>query len=145
MSPKPWYANGLRFECTGCGNCCKNHGDYTFVYLAERDIEAIRGFLGLEREAFLEEYCEVVDGWVTLQMGEEACRFLDEKNRCTIYPVRPKQCATWPFWQENLDKAVWDGPVKECCPGIDDGPVTPAAEVERIAAETEAWYEEDDE
>ena len=80
---------------------------------------------------------------MTLHMGEEACAFLDEANRCRIYPVRPKQCATWPFWEENLERSNWEGPVKACCPGIDTGPLVPAAEVERIAAETEAWYEED--
>ena len=62
MTPKPWYGKGLRFECTSCGNCCRNHGDYTFVYLAEADIEAISGHLDLDREAFLERYCEEVDG-----------------------------------------------------------------------------------
>lgn len=143
MAPKPWFANGLRFECTGCGNCCRNHGDYTFVYLAERDIEAMSEHLGLSRARFLDRYCEEVDGWVTLQMGEEACPFLDEANRCGVYEVRPKQCATWPFWEENLEQATWEGPVKDCCPGIGKGPLTSAEEALRIARETEAWYDAD--
>ena len=143
MCPKPWYANGLRFECTQCGNCCRNHGDYNFVYLATADVHAIADYLGLEPNRFVSEYCQVEDGWITLRMDEPACQFLLEDNRCAIYPVRPKQCATWPFWKENLEKKAWDGPVKDCCPGIGQGELTPAAEVERIAAETEAWYDED--
>ena len=139
---KSWYSKGLRFSCTQCGNCCRNHGEYTFVYLAEADIEAIAGFLGLEEERFLEEYCREVDGWVTLRMDAPACPFLEEDARCAIYPVRPKQCATWPFWEENLVRETWEGPVKECCPGIDEGPLYSAAEVERIVRETEEWYEE---
>ena len=56
--------------------------------------------------------------------------------------MRPKQCATWPFWEENLrDEARWKGPVGECCPGIGQGPLFSAEEVERQARETEAWYE----
>lgn len=141
MSPKPWYEKGLRFECTGCGNCCRNHGEYAFVYLAEADIVAIAAHLGLERGVFLERYCQTEDGWVSLRMDRPACPFLSADNRCGIYPVRPKQCAAWPFWHENLERATWEGPVKACCPGIGQGPLRSAAEIERIARENEEWYE----
>ena len=140
MSPKSWYHKGLRFQCTACGNCCRNHGDYAFVYLAEADVAAIAAHLGLERKRFLAEYCRKEDGWITLRMDQPACRFLDAANRCSIYPVRPKQCATWPFWRENLERATWEGPVMECCPGIGTGPLVSADEVERIARENEEWY-----
>lgn len=141
MSSKSWYAKGLRFSCTQCGNCCRNHGDYTYVYLAERDVEAIANHLGLPRRQFLERYCREEDGWVSLRMDAPACPFLLEDNRCGIYPVRPKQCATWPFWEENLERSVWEGAVQECCPGIGRGPLVPADEVERSARETEEWYD----
>ncbi len=142
MAHNIWYHKGLRFSCTQCGNCCRNHGDYAYVYLADRDVEAIARHLGLAREAFLRRYCREEDGWVSLRMDEPACPFLGEDNRCGIYPVRPKQCATWPFWEENLEKAVWQGPVRECCPGLDRGTLYPAEEVRRIARETEAWYDD---
>lgn len=139
--PDRWYAPGLRFACTQCGNCCKTHGSYAFVYLAEADVQAISGYLELDRVTFLERHCREQDGWITLRIDEPACPFLDSANRCTIYPVRPKQCRTWPFWKENLKPGAWQGPVSDCCPGIDDGPLHSADEVDRIAAETEAWYE----
>lgn len=142
MAPNPWYSKGLRFECTQCGNCCRNHGEYAYVYLAEADVEAIAGHLGLGREEFLSTWCEREDGHVVLRMDRPSCPFLDRDGRCRIYPVRPKQCATWPFWRENLDRATWEGPVKDCCPGIGRGPLHPASEVERLAAETETWYGE---
>ena len=82
-----------------------------------------------------------LDGWVTLQMAEEACRFLREDHTCAIYPVRPKQCATWPFWEENLERERWEGPVRERCPGIGQGRLHSAEEIERLARETEEWYE----
>jgi len=142
MSPKSWYSKGLRFECTQCGNCCRNHGDYTYVYLIEKEVERMAHHLGLSQKRFLEDFCTEEEGWVSLRMDAEACPFLQEDNRCGVYEVRPKQCATWPFWDENLKRATWEGPVKKCCPGIGQGPVTPAAEVERIARETEEWYAE---
>jgi Fe-S-cluster containining protein len=132
----------LRFECTQCGNCCRNHGDYAYVYLTEPELKAIPAYLGLTRRQFLARYCTKEDGsWYSLRMDEPACPFLGEDNRCGIYQVRPKQCATWPFWEENLKQRTWEGPVKACCPGIDKGPVYSAEEVERRARETEEWFE----
>jgi Fe-S-cluster containining protein len=141
MELKPWYSNGLRFRCTQCGNCCRNHGEYSFVNLTEVELRAIPQYLGISREDFLRRYCTKAAGslW-TLRMDSPACPFLDSDNRCAIYPVRPKQCATWPFWQENLVRDAWHGSVKECCPGIDCGELHSADEVERIARENEQWY-----
>ena len=141
MTPKPWYREGLRFECTQCGNCCRSHGEYAFVYLAAADLEALAAELGLSQAEFKGRYCREEGGYTVLRMDEPACPFLTPDNRCSVYRARPKQCRTWPFWEENLERAVWEGPVKECCPGIGRGPLTPAAEVERIARETEEWYE----
>jgi len=142
MADKPWYANGLRFQCTACGNCCRNHGEYTHVYLAPKDVSAIARHLGLRPKAFLETYCKAEDGWVLLKMDQPACPFLQADNRCAIYPVRPKQCATWPFWTENLEEKAWKGPVKADCPGLDQGELHSREEIERIARETDEWYEE---
>ena len=142
---KTWYEKGLRFECTQCGNCCKNHGDYEFVYLTEVELKAIPEKLGISRKEFTERYCTKEPGsWWSLRMDAPACPFLGEDNSCGIYEVRPKQCQTWPFWEENLKEDVWKGPVKDCCPGLDSGKLTSAREAERIAAETEAWFEADE-
>ena len=143
MSPKSWYHKGLRFECTQCGNCCRNHGDYAFVYLAAADVEAMSAELKLSTTDFYEQYCKEDGGYTILRMDDPQCPFLQEDNRCTVYKARPKQCRTWPFWEENLKQKAWEGPVKECCPGIGEGELIPASEAKRIADETEAWYEDD--
>ena len=106
-------------------------------------MEAISRELQLSQAAFLKTYCQEEEGWTTLRMDQPACPFLGEDNRCGIYPVRPKQCATWPFWEENLKQEAWEGSIKDCCPGIGKGAVTPAREVKRIARETEEWYAEE--
>src|SRR5262245_11014179 len=142
MTSKPWYDKGLRFTCTRCGNCCRNHGAYTYVYLSAKDVSAIALHLGMPEKAFLEAYCRTEEGWVTLRMDSPACPFLEQGNTCAIYPVRPKQCATWPFWKENLRRSVWEGEVKADCPGIDRGELHSRAEIERTARETEEWYAE---
>jgi len=143
MSPKPWYHKGLRFECQRSGNCCRTHGEYAYVYLAPADVTAIAAHLGLDEPTFLERHTAEDEGYTILRIDDPACPFLGEGNSCRIYPVRPKQCATWPFWQENLDdRARWEGPVKDCCSGIGKGAWFSVEEVERLARETEEWYED---
>jgi hypothetical protein len=112
------------------------------VYLAPPDVSAIARHLGIPKRAFLDAYCQSEDGWVSLRMDSPACPFLEPGNRCAIYPVRPKQCATWPFWEENLQRATWEGEVKTDCPGIGRGELHSREEVERIARENAEWYGE---
>ncbi len=142
MSPKPWYHKGLRFSCQRSGNCCRSHGEYAYVYLTEEDVEAIAAFLELTEEAFRERYCDVDDGYAILKIDAVDCPFLAEGPSCSIYPVRPIQCSSWPFWRDNLDDPErWHGPVAGCCPGVGQGELHSAEEVERIAAEVEEWFE----
>lgn len=141
MSPKPWYHKGLRFECTRCGNCCTSHGDYAYVYLMPPEVEALAAHLHLETQGFLDRYCQRDEGHTILRMDAPACPFLSEARQCSVYEVRPKQCRTWPFWEENLEPENWEGPVRDCCPGIGKGRLYTPEEIERSASETEAWYE----
>jgi Fe-S-cluster containining protein len=130
----------LRFGCTQCGNCCRNHGEYSFVYLTTPEVTAIAEWLGVSRREFLAKYCTREDGAVTIRTDSPACPFLKEDNRCGIYPVRPKQCATWPFWRENLERAVWEEEVSACCPGIGKGELHSVEEIEKTASEDARWY-----
>jgi Fe-S-cluster containining protein len=141
MGRSTFYEDGLRFECTGCAACCRTHDDYAYVYVTTRDIAAISKYLGLEREDFLATYCAVdEDGWTHLAMTPRNCPLLGDDLRCRAYPVRPKQCAAWPFWTENLLPEVWYGPVVECCPGIGRGRRYSARAIRRIARERDRWY-----
>lgn len=145
MKSPPWYADGLRFSCTQCGNCCRNGGEYAYVYLSDGEIEAIAEHIGMPVNAFLETYCDRDGDWVTLSMDEPACPFLDEENRCRIYPVRPVQCRTWPFWSDNLDRETWEKSVTQRCPGIGSGPLYSLEEIEERAREADAWMDEAEE
>lgn len=120
---EPWYASGLRFECRpDCGACCSNHDDYSYVYLDDEDPTRIAAHLGLTREEFLGRYTQTDDGHVVLRMDQPACPFLDGA-RCTIYPVRPRQCRTFPFWPETLRSPTAWRKLRRFCPGIDHGPL----------------------
>lgn len=117
----PWYEDGLNFTCApDCGGCCTDHGEYTFVYLAAKDERAIARFLELDRETFRQRYTTLDEGHRVLRMDSPDCPFLDKK-RCSIYPVRPRQCRTFPFWEENLSSPRTWKKLAKFCPGIDSG------------------------
>ncbi len=141
----PWYADGLRFECSQCGRCCTRSGEHSYVYLRPVEVRETAAFLGLEEDRFRERFCVEDEGWTVLRMDGPACPFLGEDHRCRIYPVRPRQCRTWPFWEENLASPIaWEA-AKEVCPGIGSGPRFEWQEAAEIARGCEEWYLADDE
>lgn len=48
------------------------------------------------------------------------CVFLAEGAHaaCTIYPVRPSRCRTWPYWDELRDDPEALRRAQRICPGI---------------------------
>jgi Fe-S-cluster containining protein len=59
------------------------------------------------------------------------CVFFDRAAGCTIYPVRPRQCRTWPFWECNtLSPENWARTATEC-PGCNHGELIPIEEITR--------------
>ena len=117
----PWYADGLHFECQpDCAACCTNHDDYSYVYLDDGEDRRIAEHLELTLRQFRKTYTTRDDGWIVLKMDQPDCPFLDGA-RCGIYPVRPVQCSTFPFWRENLrSPGAWKR-LREFCPGIGAG------------------------
>lgn len=118
----PWFEDGLQFDCTGCGKCCKVDGD---VWLAPEETETIMTHLGYDQsnnndESYIEEFrkkyirAEVTNGnqsesWVCLKRKEGACIFLDDAGQCSIYDVRPVQCNTYPFWPSIVqNRGAWE-------------------------------------
>lgn len=122
-APQPWYHNGLRFTCTQCGNCCT--GAPGHVWVNAEEVQAIAAYLGLSVDVFEEKYVKRIGTRRTLIDLPEAnwdCVFLHPETRgCTIYPVRPRQCRTWPFWDSNIkSEEAWQATC-ESCPGAGKG------------------------
>lgn len=140
MTDSPWYQEGLRFGCSQCGNCCVNNGDHSYLYVMDEDIVELARFLGKTTEEFRQEFTESEDGWTSVLTKDGACPFLGETGSCTVYPARPVQCRTWPFFIENLDEDRWKNVVSKVCPGAGSGHLYSAEEVEDIAIANERWY-----
>jgi Fe-S-cluster containining protein len=127
---EPWYQDGLRFRCTRCGNCCTGAPGYVWVTadelaaIAEYRNEPVQHVIGL--------YTRVVERGRSLREKINGdCVFYDRKEGCTIYPVRPRQCRTWPFWESNVRTPEAWTQTCEVCPGSGHGALISAEEITR--------------
>ncbi len=113
----PWYKEGLKFHCTGCGKCCT--GAPGFVWLNEEDIERFCQYFKLSREDFLERYTRKVGKKISLLENPKNfdCIFLKDK-KCTAYEGRPAQCRSYPWWASNLKSAKNWHETASVCEGI---------------------------
>jgi Fe-S-cluster containining protein len=128
VTPSPWYAEGLRFACTRCGACCRGEG---YVWVDAREAAGLADHLDLALGDFGRRYLRLVGNRLALVDGPDgACVFWDDG--CTVYPVRPRQCRTFPFWREHLaDERAWEAVAGES-PGVNRGRRYRAEEIERL-------------
>jgi hypothetical protein len=140
---QPFFESGsLRFSCTGCGKCCETAGDY-YVYLTLKEAALIRDYLGLSHAWFRRGYLNrLEDGDLVLGPGRnERCVFLDQDGRCRVYPVRPLQCRTYPFWPEVAgNRRNWQREALRC-EGIGNGPVVSRAVIRRAVRQCEEQFD----
>ena len=116
-----FYAKGLRFECTGCGECCRaRNGKPSWVYVTIDERRRLARHLKISTSAFTRRYCSKTLGFFHLKNPNQDCLFLDGA-RCTVYEARPGQCRTFPFWRENMSDKAWNGPIARECEGINKG------------------------
>lgn len=131
----PWYADGLAFECTRCGNCCT--GAPGTVKVSEQETEELAALVGLDLADFCERFTRLVDGDTVslIERSNGDCIFWSASEGCLVYAARPRQCRTWPFWRKNLaSPAAWREAAAGC-PGIGRGTQHSRAEIERAHAD----------
>ncbi|MFA5250868.1 MAG: YkgJ family cysteine cluster protein [Parachlamydiales bacterium] len=129
-----FYRKGLHFQCQGCGSCCT--GFSGFVWLKKNEIAKIADYLKLEEKIFLENYTFPVFGRISLKeiVPSYSCIFFDEpEKKCRIYPVRPFQCQSFPFWPGNLASLDDWHKLKSMCPGIDQGKLYSEKEISELS------------
>jgi len=51
---------------------------------------------------------------------------------CLVYPVRPVQCRTFPFWREHLrSRRAWED-LARSCPGVNKGRLYTLKQIEEL-------------
>lgn len=129
FSPTPWYKEGLRFSCTGCGGCCT--GAPGEVPVSQLEIQEISTFLNMTVDLFMRRYLRLKENRYLLTEKKKTydCIFLKDK-KCGIYKVRPKQCRTYPWWKENLNSEdSWNEEAKRCEGITQNAPVVSFEEI----------------
>lgn len=135
MSREKWYKDGIRFECTGCGDCCRcKPGEEGYVYLSADDIAAMSSYLKMDEEAFREKYTVRKGQNIIIKDFDKDCLFL-VSGKCKVYPVRPPQCKTWPFWEICLVPKAWKEKVIGECKGVGRGKLYSKEEIDYISQE----------
>lgn len=127
---EPWYRDGLRFRCTQCGNCCT--GPAGFVWVDDEEIAAIAEFSQEPFHQVFGLYTRVAGHGRSLRERLNGdCVFYEKEQGCTIYPVRPRQCRTWPFWGKNVETPeAWEQTCGKC-PGAGTGDLITVEEITR--------------
>ncbi|HEY4759666.1 MAG TPA: YkgJ family cysteine cluster protein [Thermoguttaceae bacterium] len=83
-------------DCTQCANCCKT----VSPQFIKEHIRRIAKHLGMKTSEFKKTYLQAdEDG--NLFLKNLPSPFLDKKNRCTIYEIRPRDCAEYPHTQKK--------------------------------------------
>ena len=133
-----WWERGVRFSCVGCGRCCR--GEPGAIFFSRAEGERVCALLSLDEGTFRRRF-------VTLRWGRPSfierpngdCIFYRaEEARCSIYGVRPSQCRLFPFWPEVMrSEGSWASYAKSC-PGMNDGRLYSASEIEALLREDAA-------
>jgi hypothetical protein len=137
-----WYDQGLRFECTGCGNCCAGPEE-GYIWISRVEIERAAGFLQMSIKSFEEKFLIRVGFRKSIIEHPTTCDcifltdFGNGSRGCMIYPVRPTQCRTWPFWTENLRTPQTWQRAGARCPGINRGPLFTGEQIEQRRTQKE--------
>ena len=106
----------IRFTCRRSGNCCARPGG--FVRVSDEEVRAMASHLGLTVDGFRSRF---VDGGRLKSGLGHRCALLDDGAHagCSVYPVRPEKCRTWPYWPEVLSDPERLAEARRLCPGIE--------------------------
>ncbi len=113
-----FFDAGIRFECQRCGACCT--GDPGVIRVNGQEILLLADFLKISPSELTRLHLRPIDGGFSIvEEADGRCRFFDEG--CQIYPVRPFQCRTFPFWFNLMRSSKQWQQVLKSCPGIGSG------------------------
>src|SRR6478672_115616 len=86
-----------KVNCLDCAACCRNYSPR----FKTPDVKRISKHLGLKESVFIEQYLRVdEDGDFVVKSSP--CPFLGADNACSIYDVRPSDCARFPYTDEDV-------------------------------------------
>ena len=86
-----------KIDCLTCASCCKNYSPR----FKTPDVKRISKHLALKESVFIDTYLKV-DEEGDFVVKSTPCPFLGADNACSIYEIRPSDCARFPYTDEDV-------------------------------------------
>lgn len=86
-----------KIDCLQCANCCKKYSPR----FKTPDIKRISRHLKMKEGDFIETYLKL-DSEGDYVAKTAPCPFLGIDNACSIYEMRPSDCARFPYTDEDV-------------------------------------------
>ncbi len=86
-----------KVDCLQCAACCKNYSPR----FKTPDVKRIAKHLRLKESELIDQYLKV-DEEGDFVVKASPCPFLGADNFCSIYEVRPSDCARFPYTDEDV-------------------------------------------
>ncbi len=86
-----------KIDCLQCAACCKNYSPR----FKTPDVKRISKHLRMKEGEFIKTYLNV-DEEGDFVVKSTPCPFLGSDNYCSIYDVRPSDCARFPYTDEDV-------------------------------------------
>ena len=135
MDDDLWYKDGLRFTCLRCGGCCSGFSGTVLVSAAE--ITSFARHLGITEADFRQRYTRAVgrENISLIEKKNKDCIFFDKDVGCMVYPDRPRQCRSWPFWHSNVySPERWKRGAARC-PGMNQGELYKSEYIKQVSGD----------
>jgi Fe-S-cluster containining protein len=84
---------GQLILCRRCGWCCRTCNPFILA----PELDNICRYLNIDVDTFGRKYAKNYQDNSDGIILKNPCPFLDDKNNCIIYPIRPLSCALFPF------------------------------------------------
>ena len=84
-------------NCLQCAACCKHYSPR----FKTPDIKRISKHLNMKEGTFIETYLNL-DSDGDYVVKSTPCPFLNPDNSCSVYDVRPSDCARFPYTDEDV-------------------------------------------
>jgi hypothetical protein len=83
---EPWYKDGLRFQCTQCGNCCTGAPGY--VWVNKEEIEQMAKLVGLAVPEFEAKFVRLVGVRKSLiEAWQQTCEVCPGSGKGKLYSL----------------------------------------------------------
>jgi len=84
----------------------------------QQELKDISDYLNMKQEEFIDKYCELSGRRYMLKTSDSTgyCIFWD--GLCSIHPVKPRLCKTWPFLKCVIVDPTNFITIRSVCPGV---------------------------